>query len=372
MTTQNTETKNPTVTLIDWADFKPTPPPVDWLVEGILPAGVAGDVFGPPNAGKSSLVYSLAVHIAAGSPTWFGRTIKNGRVVVVGGEHSGRDAHWRSAHRFISEVDLPSGQLFTIDQTPILKWHKGYTSDRTQEGWHYRQSATGKGLNHPGGEAIIEKIAELWPALVIFDTTLAVAEGCNQLDNPQQYALSEFMQKRVVPALHGSTVLTISHTNQASSSLGLCRRLHYESRAGGNGAPGAFRWMAGITRIRNGEDREALGEIINESAMEHRSFFAFGVSKHSEINPAWTDESPAVFEMAGDGRIQMVASGERVREAQEAAARNNEDSNKDGPKKAKGKAGPGNRNGYTAAKNGDDGHMYPDDNPSAWNHGGNF
>ena len=372
MTTQNTETKNPTVTLIDWADFKPTPPPVDWLVEGILPAGVAGDVFGPPNAGKSSLVYSLAVHIAAGSPTWFGRTIKNGRVVVVGGEHSGRDAHWRSAHRFISEVDLPSGQLFTIDQTPILKWHKGYTSDRTQEGWHYRQSAIGKGLNHPGGEAIIEKIAELWPALVIFDTTLAVAEGCNQLDNPQQYALSEFMQKRVVPALHGSTVLTISHTNQASSSLGLCRRLHYESRAGGNGAPGAFRWMAGLTRIRDAEDCEALGNVIDAEDVKRRSFFAFGVSKHNEVRPAWTSESPAVFEIMDDGRILMAASGEEVKKAQEDADRDNDGRKEDGPKKAKGKAGPENRNGYTAAKNGDDGHMYPDDNPSAWNHGGNF
>jgi hypothetical protein len=372
MTTQNTETKNPTVTLIDWADFKPTPPPVDWLVEGILPAGVAGDVFGPPNAGKSSLVYSLAVHIAAGSPTWFGRTIKNGRVVVVGGEHSGRDAHWRSAHRFISEVDLPSGQLFTIDQTPILKWHKGYTSDRTQEGWHYRQSAIGKGLNHPGGEAIIEKIAELWPALVIFDTTLAVAEGCNQLDNPQQYALSEFMQKRIVPALHGSTVITISHTNQASSSMGLSRRLHYEARAGGNGAPGAFRWMAGLTRIRNAEDCAALGDVIDAKDVKRRSFFAFGVSKHNEVRPAWTSESPAVFEIMDDGRILMAASGEEVKKAQEDADRDNDGRKEDGPKKAKGKAGPENRNGYTAAKNGDDGHMYPDDNPSAWNHGGNF
>ena len=101
----------PMVPLIDWADFADPPPPVDWLVEGILPAGVAGDVFGPPNAGKSSLIYSLAVHIAGGSPTWFGRTIKSGRVVVGGGEHSGRDAHWRSAHRFVAEVHLPRGQF---------------------------------------------------------------------------------------------------------------------------------------------------------------------------------------------------------------------------------------------------------------------
>lgn len=372
MTTPQTKTGNPTVQLIDWADFKPKPPPVDWLVDGLLPAGVAGDVFGPPNAGKSSLIYSLAAHIASGQPTWFGRTIQSGRVVVVGGEHSGRDAHWRSAHRFVRDMDLPCGQLFTVDQTPILKWHKGYTSDKTQEGWHYYQPATGGRADHPGGQAIIERIADLRPALVIFDTTLAIAEGCNQLDNPQQYSLSEFMQKRMVPALHGSTILTISHTNQASSSMKLTRRLHYEARAGGNGAPGAFRWMAGLTRIRDEEDCAALGDVVDAKDVKRRSFLAFGVSKHNEVSLAWTNESPAVFEIMDDGRILMAASGERVREAQEAAARNNEDSNKDGPKKAKGKAGPGNRNGYTAAKNGDDGHMYPDDNPSAWNHGGNF
>ncbi|MHB8202037.1 MAG: AAA family ATPase [Acidithiobacillus sp.] len=359
----------PMVPLIDWADFADPPPPVDWLVEGILPAGVAGDVFGPPNAGKSSLIYSLAVHIAEGSPTWFGRTIKSGRVVVVVGEHSGRDAHWRSAHRFVAEVHLPRGQLFTVDQTPILKWHKGYTSDKTQEGWYYRQPVMGKDerMNHPGGAAIIEKIAELRPALVIFDTTLAVAEGCNQLDNPQQYALSEFMQKRIVPDLHGSTVITISHTNQASSGKELSGRLHYESRAGGNGAPGAFRWMAGLTRIRNEEDCEALGDVIDARDVKRRSFFAFGVSKHNEIGPAWTNESPAVFEIMADGKILMVASGEQVKEAQEAAARNKEDRKEDGSKKAKGKASTENGSGYDyyAFKNGGDG------NP-AWNFGGDF
>lgn len=379
MTTPQTKTGYPTVQLIDWADFADPPPPVDWLVEGILPAGVAGDVFGSPNAGKSSLIYSLAVHIAGGSPTWFGRAIKPGRVVIVGGEHSGRDAHWRSAHRFVAEVCLSRGQLFTVDQTPILKWHKGYTSDKTQEGWHYRQPSTGTGerLNHPGGAAIIEKIAELRPALVIFDTTLAVAEGCNQLDNPQQYALSEFMQKRIVPALHGSTVITISHTNQASSSMELTRRLHYEARAGGNGAPGAFRWMAGLTRIRDAEDCEALGDVIDAKDVKRRSFFAFGVSKHNEVRPAWTNESPAVFETMADGKILMVASGERVKEAQEAAARNKEDSKEDRPKKAKGKADPakGKTEGYDYYdhKNGDV--RYADSVSTAspaWNHGGNF
>jgi hypothetical protein len=371
MTTLHTKTTIPTVQLIDWADFADPPPPVDWLVEGILPAGVAGDVFGPPNAGKSSLIYSLAVHVAGGSPTWFGRAIKSGRVVIVGGEHSGRDAHWRSAHRFVAEVRLPRGQLFTVDQTPILKWHKGYTSDKTQEeGWYYRQPVMGKDerMNHPGGAAIIEKIAELQPALVIFDTTLAVAEGCNQSDNPQQYALSEFMQKRMVPDLHGSTVITISHTNQASSSMGLSRRLHYESRAGGNGAPGAFRWMAGLTRIRDEDDCEALGGVIDARDVKRRSFFAFGVSKHNEVRPAWTDESPAVFEIMAGGKILMVASGEQVKEAQEAAAEaagsEQRDDKHDSRQKGKGKPHANVRNSYKAAKDGDDGYMYPDD--KAW------
>lgn len=342
----------PMAPLIDWAEFISPPPPVDWVVEGILPAGVAGDIFGPPGAGKSSLIYSLAAHIASGKESWFGRKIRNGNVVVIGGEHSTTAAHWRSANRFVADAGLEPGHLFTETQLPLIKWHQGYVSDKTQQGWYYyaaRQRANGSG-HHPGGQAVLDRIAGLKPALVILDTILAVAEGCNLLDSPQQYQLARFLQDAATEI--GSTVISISHTNQASSKEGIDRRLHYESRAGSNGAPGAFRWMAGLTHVKSEADCDALGGIIEYRNIKNRSIFAFGGSKNNEVRVDWTNESPAVFETMTDGKILLVASGEQVREAQEAAARNEENNKEDGLKKAKGKAATGNGNGYYAAKNG--------------------
>lgn len=360
MQTPHTQTSSP-VTMIDWADFITTPPPVEWLVDGILPVGVAGDLFGPPNAGKSSLIYSLAAAIADGSGNWFGRKVPQGPVVIIGGEYSSRDALWRSAHRFV-DSRLPKGQLITINHTPLVKWHRGYSNDHTQEGWYYvKPSHSARHEGHPGGEAVIAAIVSLKPVLVICDTTMAVAEGCNQMDNAQQYALSEFFQRRVVRDLSSDgghcTVITVSHTNQSSSSESLPQRLHYQARAGGNGAPGAFRWMAGITGIRSEGDCVAVGNTITLNNLERSRYFAFGVSKHNEVNPDWTDTTPAIFEQTRDGKILLAATGEEVRKAQKAYA---EQMTREGSRQRT--AGtqqkyhkPSGQNSYATAKAGDDG-----------------
>lgn len=70
----------------------------EWLVEGILEAGVSGMVFGQPGAGKSFVTIGWAASIAAGVE-WQGRKTRKGLVVYAAGEgHRGlgrRIKAWR-------------------------------------------------------------------------------------------------------------------------------------------------------------------------------------------------------------------------------------------------------------------------------------
>ncbi len=57
-------------------------PPVQWLVQGVLPVGGFGVMHGEPGSGKSFLALNLAAAIALGVP-WFGRTTRPGNVLYV-------------------------------------------------------------------------------------------------------------------------------------------------------------------------------------------------------------------------------------------------------------------------------------------------
>ena len=50
-------------------------PPPEWLVEGLIPEASLVVPFGPPKAGKTFIVLSWSLHVAAGLP-WFGRAVK--------------------------------------------------------------------------------------------------------------------------------------------------------------------------------------------------------------------------------------------------------------------------------------------------------
>ncbi|MCZ8271733.1 MAG: bifunctional DNA primase/polymerase [Beijerinckiaceae bacterium] len=59
-------------------------PPVRWLIKGVLPAAGVGMIFGPPSAGKSTLVLDLAAHLSRGHD-WFARRVrdKTGTVILA-------------------------------------------------------------------------------------------------------------------------------------------------------------------------------------------------------------------------------------------------------------------------------------------------
>lgn len=273
-------------------------PEIDYLIDGILPAGSCGDVSGEPGGGKTSLLMSLMLHLAAGKHEWFGRRITSGPVMILGGEKSSRAVWIRDLARAgAREMDLECGRFIIppFKQGALWEW-----------------AAKGKYWEKTGAWNAVTSIAkDLKPTLVVGDTIGRMALGQDPLDIPQQQRLA--MQLEELRDVIGCTLITLSHTNQASKKESIRQRLDYISRSGGNGLPGHMRWLCGVTRLNEKEVAAVLGLDPNNAddafEIETRRFVAVGVSKDSEMpRPAWTPGAPAILEMKADGRLEMFGT----------------------------------------------------------------
>ena len=264
--------------------------PVEWLVDRIFPRSGAGTVDGPPESGKSSLVVNMAATIANGGGCWFGQDCLSGPVVVLGGEKSSH-AVWRRDFERLGKVTRPGSFLIPELDGPLWKW------DRREGVW----------FKTPSYAEAVRGIKRIKPALVIGDTIMRLGLGIDQIDNAQQAALGFELEELAEEA--GCLFLIIGHTNQASTKEALSWRLHYLSRAGGNGLPGVLRYCFAVTRIHR-SDVQKNGELEGMFSPEEVSFrklIACGVSKGNEIPPAaWTNNSPAFFEIMPSGQIMML------------------------------------------------------------------
>lgn len=76
-------------------------PPIEWLVDHLLPGGAASALIGPAASGKTFVAVDLALSIAAGLP-WCGRNVSQGDVLYVAAEgHRGlrmRELAWKEAN----------------------------------------------------------------------------------------------------------------------------------------------------------------------------------------------------------------------------------------------------------------------------------
>jgi hypothetical protein len=77
----------PAIRLYTMRELDALPPP-EWLIQGLLPERGLIVPFGPPKSGKTFIVLSMCLHIAAGQD-WFGHPVKQGAVVYIAGEGSG-------------------------------------------------------------------------------------------------------------------------------------------------------------------------------------------------------------------------------------------------------------------------------------------
>ncbi len=285
-----------TIRIIDAAQLLASPAPrIEWAIQNVLPVGTVGDLFGPPGEGKSSLTLDLAIAVASEAGAWFGLPCISGPVVLLGGERSGIAAFSRDLHRARQGRNIDPGMLILPqnehgDCPPLWAWNKQI--DR----W----------VTTPWCKQVTEWLTAIHPALIIIDTLASAASGSNIIDQPQQYSLGITI-RQWAKMLGDPTVLTISHTNQASATQELAYRLHYLSRAGGNGLPGALRWIGGVSRLRGGEMDMVPGGHDYDPRDPFKRFIAFGISKHNEMaSPLWTPERPVIFQMNPDGALALV------------------------------------------------------------------
>jgi len=63
-------------------------PPVEWLIDGLIPRDGLATLYGPPGAGKSFAALDMAASVAAGRP-WHGKPVEGGPVLYIAGEGVG-------------------------------------------------------------------------------------------------------------------------------------------------------------------------------------------------------------------------------------------------------------------------------------------
>lgn len=301
--------------------------PIDYLVDGLLPLGTIGDVSGPPGDGKSTILLSLSDSISAGRP-WFGRRVRQMPVAWISGEASGEDAIQRDLHRIKAGQD--SDILFIQpEEEPMFRF------DKSLARW----------ITTAEGAAILQRCRDGGVGFAVFDTIGSLCAGLVEIDNDQQRQLARHL-RRELGCMSG---VTVSHTNQASARDELAWRLHYMSRAGGNGFPGAVRWAAGVSQLQE-DDAERLGGRITQDEIRGSRLAAFGVSKHNEMpRPGCNNSSPMVFEIKPDGELVLLVDGDVLARHQ----RSNPPRQRGG-KKAKDGAGKAGGAVATAGKGDDD------------------
>jgi RecA-family ATPase len=74
-------------------------PPIEWMIESIIPQNSLSVMYGEPGAGKSFLALDMALSVAYGRP-WHGKAVMPGSILYIAGEGVGglgkRVAAWQA------------------------------------------------------------------------------------------------------------------------------------------------------------------------------------------------------------------------------------------------------------------------------------
>ncbi|OZB79031.1 MAG: hypothetical protein B7X29_02465 [Halothiobacillus sp. 13-55-115] len=277
--------------------------PIEYLIDGILPVGTVGDIFGSPGAGKTSLLMSLVVHIAALRTEWFGRKMSTvGPVLMIGGEKSQTSVWQRDFHRALIGTNITQKELGgRIKIQP--------TDNSALWGWQRT-----RWLGTKAYDDVLKMSSHIKPVLIIIDTLSRGALGSNGIDITQQHLLAlkleQLQREASVAAGQDVTILTVSHTNQVSTKGRLIERLDWTSRSGSSGLPGYLRWMMGVTSVSAGVGCKTC-ELNSKDIDPESKYFAVSVSKASEMpNPLWRPSYPAIFQMHPGGNITLYSDAD--------------------------------------------------------------
>jgi KaiC/GvpD/RAD55 family RecA-like ATPase len=163
----------------------------EWLIEGVLPWGIAAEVYGPPGAGKSFLCLDWMLSIATGT-SWQGCEVRKGLVVYIAAE----------------------GVLGYKVRTSSWVEHHGMRPDENA-----RWIPEAVQLNSPRD---IESLMELFrefdadPVLVVFDTLSRCNVGADE--NAARDMSKIILAVDQIRTTFGSTVLLVHHSGKSGDS----------------------------------------------------------------------------------------------------------------------------------------------------------
>jgi hypothetical protein len=254
------------------------PPPVRWLVPGVIPAGIEGILAARAGAGKSMTALEIAMALASGLGV-LGRAVsqEEARGAIFAGLEDDEaefhrrvrrgialleeDPEWTEAHR-----DNLARRL-----VPLFPNRASGASFRLEEQW---QTIAQKAKAIPGG-----------CGLIILDTLSRMADGDENSAKdmrPFNEAVSALAQTT------GATVLSIHHLgkgNDGNSDKKLWERLHPEALRGSSAIEGAARFIIQMAALSPSEAQAAGLEA--ESALRG-DYVAFHLSKISSAEKGST------------------------------------------------------------------------------------
>jgi len=190
-----------------------------YLIDGVLPENAAVMLYGAPGDGKTFLALDIALTVASSSREWFGKAVRNGRVVYIAAEGLGglkrRIISWVHAHQGaeIQEIQFvgQAVQLLQIEDVAELT-------------------------------TAIDAYSLARPALIIMDTLSRCTPGGDE-NSVQDTSLAvrsvDFLRR-----LYGCTVLVIHHTQK-----------------GGDLERGSGNWRASVDVMLHVRNDDAVREL---------------------------------------------------------------------------------------------------------------
>lgn len=248
-----------------------TPPPVRWLVEGLIPAGVPGILAARAGAGKSITALLAGMGLASGQGVLGRRVDANeARGVLFVSLEDDEDEFHRRVHRGVTLLE--HGDEWTLE-------HRAALCDRFVPLFPNRSSGEAFNLESQW-KTLKEKALAIKGGcgLIILDTLSRLADG----DENSAKDMRPFME--AVTALSqtsGATVLSIHHVakgNDGNSDKKLWQRLHPEALRGSSSVEAAARFVLQMAALSPSEAEGAGLDL--ESALRGR-FVALHLSKIS-------------------------------------------------------------------------------------------
>jgi hypothetical protein len=167
-------------------------PPLEYLIDEMLPSGSLTAVFGSPSAGKSFVVLHMLCCVATGIP-FLGREVQTGGVLYVAAEGSAgmrqRVTAWKEAHGFAGQ---PINAHFITEPANLMD---GSDSD------HVLRAV--RALPHP-------------PRLLVFDTLHRSMPGGEENSAKDVGVVINHLDR--IRRLTGVTVLLVHHSRKESDT----------------------------------------------------------------------------------------------------------------------------------------------------------